>query len=450
MAFPTPLSFSMTSRLFLLATLPAALCLADPIPEVVLPSKALPAVSAAEPISEAELQRVYEEVRTPYKYGMVLSAGEKDSYVDCANVFRHKGRWYMVYVSISNKVGYETCLAESEDLLHWTPKGRILPFAQRGWDACQADGGVALFDTTWGGSNTLGTYKGRYWMSYFGGNKQGYEPDPLSIGMASTDDPSSATPWERHEDNPVMRPDAPEARPFEQETLYKSFIMHDPSESLGYPFIMYYNGKQKGPWIERIGMAYSRDLIHWVRPSNEGAVIDNLKGISGDPQITRMGDLWVMFYFGAGWKKGAFDTFAVSRDLRNWTKWNGPHLVSSSEPYDKVFAHKPWILKHEGVVYHFYCAVSKEGRGLALATSRDLRAPAVSADPASSASASPNPVPTGPIPEPASTAPIAEPASAVSVPAPTSSLVTPGGVDSSSATPAPVPVQGPQPVQNTQ
>jgi len=35
-------------------------------------------------------------------------------------------------------------------------------------------------------------------------------------------------------------------------------------------------------------------------------------GISGDPQMARMGDLWVMFYFGAFWKPGAFDTFACS------------------------------------------------------------------------------------------------------------------------------------------
>ena len=87
----------------------------------------------------------------------------------------------------------------------------------------------------------------------------------------------------------------------------------------------------------------------------------------------RVGDLWVMFYFGAGWKPKAFDTFAVSRDLVNWTKWDGPHLVEPSEPWDETYAHKPWVLKHDGVVYHYYCAVGKEGRVIALATSKDLR-----------------------------------------------------------------------------
>jgi predicted GH43/DUF377 family glycosyl hydrolase len=95
--------------------------------------------------------------------------------------------------------------------------------------------------------------------------------------------------------------------------------------------------------------------------------------ISGDPQIVRFGDLWVMFYFGAFWKPGAFDTFAVSRDLVHWTKWSGPDLITPSEPWDREYAHKPWLVRHEGVVYHFYCAVGTEGRVIALATSRDLR-----------------------------------------------------------------------------
>lgn len=333
----------------------------------------LHAAEAPAPISQEEMQHIYDEVKTPYKYGMVLSTGKKEEYVDCASIFRMGDKWYMVYVECFDKVGYETCLAESDDLLTWTPKGKILPFTKSGWDAWQANGGIALYDTNWEGSNSLSTFQGRYWLSYFGGNKQGYETDPLSIGMASTDDPTVAKAWQRHEGNPVMTPFGEDARPFEKATLYKSFIMHDPTLSLGYPFIMYYNAKQEGPWIERIGMAYSNDMVHWVRPADEEVLIDNLKGISGDPQITKIGDLWVMFYFGAGWKKGAFDTFAVSRDLKHWTKWEGPHIISASESYDKVFAHKPWMIKHKGVVYHFYCAVSKEGRGLALATSVDLR-----------------------------------------------------------------------------
>ena len=45
-----------------------------------------------------------------------------------------------------------------------------------------------------------------------------------------------------------------------------------------------------------------------------------------------------------------------------------------SESYDAIHANKPWVLKHDGVVYHWYCAVSRrngrEVRGIALAMSK--------------------------------------------------------------------------------
>ena len=34
-----------------------------------------------------------------------------------------------------------------------------------------------------------------------------------------------------------------------------------------------------------------------------------------------------------------------------------------------TFAHKPYLLKSDGKVYHFYCAVGDQGRGIAVAVS---------------------------------------------------------------------------------
>lgn len=79
-----------------------------------------------------------------------------------------------------------------------------------------------------------------------------------------------------------------------------------------------------------------------------------------------------MHYFGAFWKPKAFDTFACLRDLAHWTQWDGPHLSEPSEPWDQTFAHKPWVIRHEGIVCHFYCAVGDRGRVIALATSKPV------------------------------------------------------------------------------
>lgn len=321
-------------------------------------------------VSQKDLEQIHDQVKTPFKRGIIIR-GEDKKLVDCPSVFRFNGKWFMLYVCM-NKVGYETHLAESNDLIEWDPLGKVLSFRPDGWDMWQCDGGVALADHNWEGTHELAQFNGKYWMSYIGGALQGYETDPLSIGMAWTRTPDQPVEWNRIPENPVLRPSDPDARPFEKKTLYKSQIIWDKSESLKHPFVMYYNGKQEGKQaIERIGMAVSNDMVHWSR-YGDGPVIDNGRGISGDPQIVRIGDLWVMFYFGHVWKPKAFDTFACSRDLVNWTKWEGPHLIEPSEPWDKTFAHKPWVLKHDGVVYHYYCAVGDEGRVIALATSKKV------------------------------------------------------------------------------
>lgn len=327
------------------------------------------------------MQRVYDEVKTPFKQGIVVDAPE-GKLLDCPNVFRHGDKWYMVYVQFESEPaqGYTTQLAESCDLLNWEPLGTLLERGGEGaWDAANVGAGVALFDTQWNGSNQLETHEGRYWLSYLGGSKFGYEEPPLSIGLASAPDPARLGAWEKVP-APVLGPDDADARPLETATLYKSHIFRDEARTLGAPFVMFYNARPEGG-DERIFAAVSDDLLSWRR-FGEDAVISNPRPvgtnrvvISGDPQIARMGELWVMFYFGAHWKPGAFDTFACSYDLVHWTKWEGSHLVTGSEPFDTPYAHKPWLLKHDGVVYHFYCAVGgpDRHRAIALATSKELK-----------------------------------------------------------------------------
>ncbi|MBQ9371338.1 MAG: hypothetical protein IJU03_04025 [Thermoguttaceae bacterium] len=323
-------------------------------------------------VSNDEMNDVYNEIKTPYKYGVVLPQEDGDP-VDSPNLYRIDGVWYMVYLRFLKGTGYVARLAKSDDLLHWEPLGTVVPFRETGWDAWQCSPSSALVDHTWGGSCALQPYQGKYWFTYIGGAGKGYEPDPLKIGLAYTETPTEAKEWTRLPD-PIMTPEDPDARDFEKTTMYKTSVIWDRDETLGYPFVCFYNGKSvaTGASIERIGIAVSNDLKSWRRYGN-GPVVDNGSGISGDPQIVKIGDLWVMIYFGAFWKPNAFDTFAVSRDLVHWRKWNGAHLVEPSEPFDKTYAHKPWLVKHDGVVYHFYDAVGDQGRCIALATSKPLK-----------------------------------------------------------------------------
>ncbi|GAB3917462.1 glycosylase [Larkinella terrae] len=325
-------------------------------------------------VPDDRMRAVFEEVKTPYKYGIVLAQPDAGRMVDSPTVFRKGTNWYMTYIIFDGK-GYETWLAKSDNLLNWTTLGKLMSFTDKDWDATQKAGYVALIDTEWGGSYEPEKYRNRYWLSYLGGSEKGYEAGRLGVGTAKTGDLTKPVEVERLP-QPVLSAVDQDARWYDNKTIYKSLVIRDKAQKTGYPFVMYYNAKgvkpdAKGSGFENIAMAVSSDMTHWKRLGQE-PLITRKTGICGDAQITKMGDLYVMFYFGAFWKPGAFERFACSYDLLNWTDWTGDDLIASSEPYDKTYAHKPWVIKWKGVVYHFYNAVGTNGRVIAVATSKDL------------------------------------------------------------------------------
>ena len=339
----------------------------------------------ADDISQQDMQRIYQELRTPYKYGMVVAPTDNYHKIDCPTVFQQDGKWYMTYVVYNGKDGldgrgYETWLAESDDLLHWQTKGRLLSYKDEGWDMNQRGGFPALIDWKWGGDYELGEYKGKHWMTYIGGHGTGYEAvrEPLNIGMAWTqDDITKPHEWQSSE-KPLMSINDKDVQWWEKLVQYKSTIYDDSQKTLGKRFVMFYNAGGINPdnklKAERIGIALSNDLKKWKRYDGNPVFANEVGGIiTGDAQIAKMGDLYVMFYFKAydpSRKYNAFNTFAVSRDLIHWQRWEGEDLIWPTKPYDEMFAHKSYVVKHDGVVYHFYCAVNNDQqRGIAVATS---------------------------------------------------------------------------------
>lgn len=347
----------------------------------------------AQKISQNVMQKIYDEVKTPYKYGMVVAPKDNYHQIDCPMVYREGNCWFMTYVVYNGKDGtdgrgYETWLATSDDLLQWKTLGRLLCYADKGWDMNQRAGYPALIDWTWNGSYEMAKYKGRHWMSYFGGEGTGYESvrKPLNMGMASTKgDITQAHPWETSP-APVLSINDKSAQWWEKLTHYKSTVYWDRNKTLGKPFVMFYNAAGINPAnqlkAERIGIALSSNMTSWrrlplrtaKRKTGNPVFFHEAPGIiTGDAQIVKFPHYYVMFYFSAfnpKRKYNAYNTFAVSRDLVNWQDWEGADLIYPSKPYDDMFAHKSYVLKHQGVVYHFYCAVNHAGqRGIAVATS---------------------------------------------------------------------------------
>lgn len=349
----------------------------------------LPVVTmAAEHVSQERMAEVYAESRTPYKYGLVVAPTDNSHKIDCPTVFRDGDKWYMTYVVYNGSGGtdgrgYETWIAESDNLLEWTTLGRILSYADTGWDCNQRGGFPGLIDWTWGGSYEIQRYKKRCWMTYIGGEGTGYEAvnAPLAVGLAWTKgNPGTAHEWETL-DKPILSINDTDLQWWENLTQYKSTVYKDDAKTLGAPFVMFYNAGGVNPETgvkgERIGIALSDNMKKWRRYDGNPVFTHEAQGtITGDAQIQKFGDIYVMFYFSAfnpSRKYKAFNTFACSYDLVTWDDWEGEDLIYPTKDYDELFAHKSYLVKHDGVVYHFYCAVNNaEQRGIAVATSKPM------------------------------------------------------------------------------
>ena len=326
-------------------------------------------------ITDAEMTEIYEKIKTPVKHGAVIKW--ENDFTDSPTVFYRDGVFYMYFIAISKDVkvsGYETHLASSVDLLHWEYRGTIFRRNDLDrWDSKQCAGYAAFKDIAFDGTNALESIGGRYYITYLAGNSDGYEPDPLYMGQAYTDDPTNPDAFTRFEE-PILRPDDDDARDMETKTLYKSCLFRDVLGVTGYPYVNIYNGKSQNH-TERIFLAVSEDGEHWERYGDRAVLdmtrIDPGTRIAGDPQIVCIGDIYVMFFFHFTAGRGAYDTFACSRDLVNWRVWDGEPLIAPTEEWENVHAHKPWFIRHNGVNYHFYCAVNQNNeRYIAVATSK--------------------------------------------------------------------------------
>src|SRR5689334_14117802 len=97
-------------------------------------------VNAQKEVPQKIMQQVYDEVKTAFKYGLVVTPQDETKKIDCPSVFRKGNNWYMTYILFDGR-GYETWLAKSNDLLQWKTLGRIMSFGDTtnkdhvGWDA---------------------------------------------------------------------------------------------------------------------------------------------------------------------------------------------------------------------------------------------------------------------------------------------------------------------------
>ena len=340
--------------------------------------------------------------RTPYKYPeLILKAtGRKGDFdersIDDPIVFHANGAFYMLYIGWDG-IGYQTGLATSTDLLHWK---RVALVAPRDSASKFTKYNIALSSILRNkqlrSNGEAIKINGRYLGAWNAYPSAGYEEGAAVIGLAWSD---NLLHWELTD--PILYPQ--DGAPWEHGGLYRPDLMLDRGT-----YYLYYNAKTDtlpksvgGGWHEQTGVATSRDLKTWTRYAGNPVLRNGPRGsdtypasnlihatqpptpdardsrFASNPFVVQNGADFAMFYFGFRYQQPgrACEMLALGADPYTFVKVPEV-LIDTGAPgsIDETYAHKPSVITHEGMLYHFYCAVSgkwpNETRGIAVARSR--------------------------------------------------------------------------------
>ncbi len=323
----------------------------------------------------AEAREKHFPYATPYKLGRLVLAASTDPgafdsrAVDCPFVFFHEGRHWMTYLGFDG-TGYQTGLAESRDLVHWTRRGCIFPRdpenpilrynAALNW---------ILRDSRLRSRGGLKKVDGRHLGVFHAYPNPGYEAGPAVIGLCWSRD---LLHWEP---GPIcLRPE--DGAEWESGGLYKPCLVEEAGK-----FHLFYNAKNREkPWREQTGVAVSTDLKTWRRYGGNPILRNGGPGswderFASDPCVMRDGRRWLLFYFGLDSQGKARDLLATGDSPFRMQK-EERILIDTGPPgsIDSIYAHKPSVIWHRGALLHYYCAVSGRGReevrGISVASSR--------------------------------------------------------------------------------
>lgn len=314
--------------------------------------------------------------RTPYHYGkLILTKGDDpkgydSKFVDAPFVFKANGRFYMTFYGFDG-TGYQSGLAESDDLINWHKVKIILPRDPNSpISKYNAAFSSLLREPELTSQGRPLKVDGRYVASWNAYPSPGMEAGPAVICLAYSEDLLN---WHRDE-TPILRPE--DGADWEKGGLYKSFLTRD-----GGTFYLYYNAKTTDtPWLEQIGVATSKDLKTWTR--HEGNPLVRVGGpaskdarFAANPFVLRHKGLWAMYYYGYTPRDAARDLLAIGTNPFAFTKVD--EVMVDRGPagsVDETYAHKPSIIYHDGALYHFYCSVAgtwpNETRGISVARSK--------------------------------------------------------------------------------
>ena len=235
---------------------------------------------------------------------------------------------HMTFIGFDGK-GYQSFVAESDDLVHWTNMRLAMGYGpEGGFDHGGVVLGAFLYeDYDIKAPRTLKKKDGKYWSLYGAYPRQGgYELRPGYEGVASSED---GLTWRRAKDEPILSVHQEDCGAWEKDCIYQPWLVEH--EGRYYNFYNAANGH-----IEQMGLALSDDLLEWKRHAHNPVIPNGPKGsynekFSSDGKVFRDGDHWVCFFFGVG-RGGAHIMAAFSRDLQPLDRRSRTALQGRRQP----------------------------------------------------------------------------------------------------------------------
>jgi predicted GH43/DUF377 family glycosyl hydrolase len=298
---------------------------------------------------------------------------------DVPTIFQIPGdsKYYLSFIAFEGQ-GYQSVIAESTDLIHWSNYRLAMSYGGEGeFDhGGRVIGGFLYESYDLDAPKILKKKDGKFWTLYGAYPRQGgYELRPGSEGLAWSDD---GLTWHRAVDKPVVSINDSDCAKWESSCIYQPWLVE-----LNGRYLDFYNAA-KGT-VEQSGVAFSTDLTNWVRyPANP--VLRNRKDgyddhFCSDPKVFHDGDHWTMLYFGVG-RHGAHIMIAFSKDIIHWYADPEPLYKNGGNPsgIDKQYAHKTAIIFNplNKTYYMYYAATpglkgTTGGRGIGLITSKPVQ-----------------------------------------------------------------------------
>lgn len=204
---------------------------------------------------------------------------------------------------------------------------------------------------------------GRFWMLYV--HYDEVRPPNACLELATSTD---GLEWEVHPDSPVLTPstDAWDA----WRTSYHSIL------KVADTFYLYYTGIRETFRDYGIGLATSKDLIHWERHPDNPLLVPLGFGFEKTaiqvPCVCVEDGTWHLYYLGMDGPNGHIGHATSSDGIRWHRDPANPVLSRDESSWDSLRISPQNILKHGSQYHLFYCGYSGDIYSSAIATSNDL------------------------------------------------------------------------------